>query len=315
VDDRGSFELLRDAAQLAGIESSIVLPEDRYVRLGGLRFHYLNWPGADAPVIVFLHGGALSAHTWDLVCLALRNEYRCIALDQRGHGDSDWSEDLAYSRSDHSRDLHAFADALWLGNLVLVGQSMGAINAMTFAARHPSYVAALVIVDAGPEVEMDGTQRIADFVRGPSELPSVDDFVERAARFNPRRDRTLLRRSLLHNLRRLESGSWTWKYDTRRFASSDPVERIRSELDGLWDDVASITCPTLVVRGAESDVFTDAQAERLAQRLRSGRRTTIAGAGHTVQGDAPLRLSQALRMFLHESDIEPKPGAGPWQAA
>ncbi len=310
-----SFELLREAAAITGIETSVVLPEDRYVLLKDMRFHYLNWPGAESPVIVFLHGGALSAHTWDLVCLALRNEYRCIAPDQRGHGDSDWSDELAYSRHDHSRDLLDLLDSLWLGHVVLVGQSMGAINAMTFAARHPSYVAALVIVDAGPEVETGGARHIAEFVRGPSELSSVDAFVERAARFNPRRHRTLLRRSLLHNLRRLESGSWTWKYDTRRFAASDPAERVRSELGGLWDDVARITCPTLVVRGEESDVFTDAQAAHLADRLPNGRWTTIAGAGHTVQGDAPLPLSQAIRMFLHEVDIEPRPGTGPWRAA
>lgn len=312
--ERDAFELLRDAAAVAGIDSSIVVPEDRYVRLGDMRFHYLNWPGADAPVIVFLHGGALSAHTWDLVCLALRNEYRCIALDQRVHGDTDWSDDLAYARTDHAQDLLGFADSQWLGNIVLVGQSMGAINAMTFAARNPSYVGALVIVDAGPEVELGGAQRIADFVRGPSELPSIDDFVERAVRFNPRRSRTLLRRSLVHNLRRLESGSWTWKYDRRRFAT-DGVARMRSELEHLWDDVASITRPTLVVRGADSDVFTEAQAEELAERLPNGRWTSIPGAGHTVQGDAPLALSQAIRMFLHSVDIEPTPGAGPWQAA
>ena len=61
---------------------------------------------------MFLHGGGLSAHTWDIVCLALREEYRCYALDLRGHGDSEWSPALDYSLGAHLRDLEAFADHL-----------------------------------------------------------------------------------------------------------------------------------------------------------------------------------------------------------
>ena len=315
MDDATALELLRDAARIAGIDESVLLPEDRYVLLNDMRFHYLNFPGADAPVILFLHGGALSAHTWDLVCTALRNDYRCIALDQRGHGDTDWSEQMDYSRDAHCRDIASFVDALWLGSVVLVGQSLGGLNALTFTARNPSLVSALVLVDVGPEVNVDGTRRITDFVATSAQPRPLEDFIERARQFNPRRDVRLLRRSLLHNLRQLPDGSYTWKYDQRPFMNGARAERTMQELRTVWADVHSIACPTLVVRGGESDVVTEAQAARLAAELEYGRWTTVPGAGHNIQGDNPAGLSAAIRTFLADVGITPAPSRGRWPAA
>ncbi len=88
-----------------------------------MRFHYLDW-GGDGEVILFLHGGGLTAHTWDVLCLALRDEYHCLALDQRGHGDSEWSADLEYGIDEHAADIQAFVDELGSRTLTLVGQSL-----------------------------------------------------------------------------------------------------------------------------------------------------------------------------------------------
>ena len=315
MDRQEAQRLLEDGARIAGIDGSVVLPEDRYIDINGMRFHYLNWPGADAPVILFLHGGGLNAHTWDLVCLSLRNNYRCIALDQRGHGDTEWSERMEYRRDAHVRDLEVLVDSLWLGNVVLVGQSMGGLNALSFTARNPRYVRALIMVDVGPEVHVEGTRRILSFVRQDDELPSVEDFVQRAMTFNPRRHPSLLRRSLLHNLRRLDNGNWTWKYDRRPFMDGRFAERVSEDMATVWDDVRAIACPTLVVRGAESDVLDEAQAQRFAAELADGRVATVLDAGHTVQGDNALGLSVAIRDFLSESGVEPSRLAGPWPAA
>jgi esterase len=315
MDRALALQGLREAAQIVGLSCDVVLPDDRNLVIDEMRFHYLSWPGADQPVVVFLHGGGLTAHTWDMVCLGLRNDYHCLALDQRGHGDSDWAPDLDYSRNAHTGDIEAFLETLWLGRVVLVGQSMGGINAMTFAARHPRNVAALVLVDVGPDVQAAGAQRISEFVRERDELPSVEHFVERAAAFNPRRHRTLLRRSLLHNLRQLENGNWTWKHDGRRFMDGKFVERTTRDIATLWDDVAQITCPTLVVRGSESDVLSDEQAQHLADALPDGRWTSVYGAGHNVQGDNPIAFTEVVRGFLSEAGISPSPGTGPWQAA
>jgi esterase len=307
--ERGeALELLKEAATIAGIDADVLLPEHRHVRIDGMRFHYLDWPGATSPAIVFLHGGALTAHTWDLVCTALRKGYRCIALDQRGHGDTEWSPSMDYSRDAHCRDLAAFVDSLWLGNFVLVGQSMGGVNALTFTARNPTLVRALVLVDVGPDVDVEGVRRIADFVRAPAELPSIEDFVERAVAFNPRRKRELLRRSLVHNLRRLPDGNWTWKYDRRPYMDGNFFERKMLEMRMLWSDVHCVRCPTLVVGGAESESFTPARAKRLAEELPDGRWTTVANAGHNVQGDNPAGLSDAIRDFLTDVGVGRRAG-------
>jgi esterase len=277
----------------------VVLPDEHHILLRRMRFHYLDWGTTGLPPIVFLHGGGLNAHTWDLVCAALRGERHCMALDQRGHGESEWSPPMDYAIESHVGDLEAFVDALRLQRFVLVGMSLGGANALAWAGQHSRRLTGLVLVDVGPEVRADGIRKIAAFTSEATPLRSVDEFVERALAFNPRRNRELLRRSLLHNLRRMPDGRFMWKYDQRHRGKVDPdaVARRRAL---LWSAVDTVECPTLVVRGAQSDVFHDEDAERLAARFRQGRWVRIEGAGHTVQGDNPADLLVSLRAFLDE---------------
>ena len=116
-------------------------------------------------------------------------------------------------------------------------------------------------------------------------------------RFNPRRDPCLLRISLRHSLRSLPDGSLTWKSDRRRLRDPSSLEPM---LEDLRDGIDRIHCPALVVRGAESDVFLDADARRFAEALPRGRWTSVPGAGHTVQGDNPAGLLEEIRGFLRE---------------
>jgi esterase len=287
------------SAATAGIRlPEVVLPEARHLLLRSMRFHYLDWGTPGLPPVVFLHGGGLNAHTWDLVCLALRRERHCVALDQRGHGDSEWSPEMDYSIESHAGDLGAFVDALGLDRFVLVGMSLGGVNALAWAGQHSRRLAGLVLVDVGPETRAEGVRKIAAFTSESTPLDSVDHFVERALAFNPRRNRELLRRSLLHNLRPMPDGRFMWKYDQRhRGKVVDPAAHARRR-ELLWSAVDGVECPTLVVRGAQSDVFHDEDAERLSARLRQGRWVRIEGAGHTVQGDNPAGLLVALRSFL-----------------
>jgi esterase len=275
----------------------VVLPEERRVAVNGLGFRYLDWGTGGSPPILFLHGGALTAHTWDLVCLALRDDYHCLALDQRGHGDSDWAPDADYSLAAQRADIKGFAEALGLDRFVLVGMSMGAINGLAYAVEHPETLRALVLIDAGPDVRRAGSRRIRDFVNGSAAPETLEAIIERALAFNPRRDPLVLRRSLMHNLRRQQDGTWMWKYDRRRFQAMGG-DGHAGERRGLVGRLADVTCPTLVVRGGESDVFHDEDAERLAAALPDGRWVKIPGAGHTVQGDNPKDLAAALRSFL-----------------
>jgi esterase len=288
---------LKTTAVRAGFSfEEVVLPSEKTVLIDKLRFRYLDWGNEGLRPILFLHGGALTAHTWDLCCLALRDEFHCIALDQRGHGDSDWAPDADYSIAAQREDVRGFVNKLGLDRFVLVGMSMGAINALAFAVNYVEKLSALVLIDAGPEVRRRGSSRIRDFVNGGAKPESLDAIIERALAFNPRRDPKVLRRSLMHNLRQQTDGTWVWKYDRQRFQQMG--EAHAAERQGLADGLARVTCPTLVVRGAESDVFHEEDAVRLAQRLPDGRHITIARAGHTVQGDNPKDLAAALRDFL-----------------
>jgi esterase len=291
-------EHLQSTSARAGFSfAAVALPDERRVGVNGLQFRYLDWGTQGKPPILFLHGGALTAHTWDLCCLALRDDYHCLALDQRGHGDSDWAPDANYSIAAQRDDIKGVANAIGLEKFVLVGMSMGAINGLAYAIAHPATLSALVLVDAGPNVRRPGSRRIRDFVNGGAEPEPLEAIIERALAFNPRRDPLILRRSLMHNLRRQEDGKWVWKYDRRRFQQMGGDHHAR-ERQSLADELARVTCPTLVVRGAESDVFHDEDAERLANALPDGRWVKIAKAGHTVQGDNPKELVAALRDFL-----------------
>jgi esterase len=263
--------------------------------LGGMNFHYLDWGTAGKPPFVLLHGGAQTAHSWDDFAPVVRNDYHVYALDQRGHGDSDWAPDGDYHRTTHCKDVAAFVSTLDFGPHLLVGLSMGGINSITYTARYPERVRALMIVDVGPEIETKGRDNIQDFVSGVDELDSLEAFVERAHKFNPRRSLDNLRQRLSHNLKQQPNGKWTWKFDqTRRRDGA----QAGMNPDELWQDVRKIQCPTLIVRGGESDILSPQAAERLHAAIPNSRLSVVPGAGHSVMGDNPDGFAQAVQEFL-----------------
>jgi pimeloyl-ACP methyl ester carboxylesterase len=293
------MEHLRMALDVSQVEiEELVLPEEVNVLANGMRLHYLDWGGPGRRSVLLLHGGGLTAHTWDLFCLALRPRFHCYALDLRGHGNSEWSPNMQYGLDAYVADVEDVTKSLGLQDFILVGMSLGGLTALAFSARHPELLKLLVLVDVGPTVQPAGAKRIRDFILESDELDSVDDFVEQALRFNPYRDPQLLRRSLLHNLHQLPNGKWTWKYD-RRHRKQHEVDRTDSNRrDELWNEVHNISCPTVVVRGERSDVFTDEDAEQLTAVLPDARWIKVAKAGHTVQGDNPKGLLEGLEPFL-----------------
>lgn len=297
------LEHLALAARISGIDVDIVLPESKEVTRERMRLHYLDWdtprPGtAGRPPIVFLHGAALNAHTWDVVCLLLRGHHHCYALDQRGHGESAWAEDADYSGDAHRGDIEAFVDHLGLNQFVLVGHSMGGFNAFNYAFHNSHRLAALVLVDAGPSMLTKGARRIVDFVSETAESDSLEQIMEKAVAFNPRRDPRLLRHSLLHNFRQRADGKWVRKTDLRMWHGNGNRTQQREKLMEQFRQASRVTCPTLIVQGGLSDVFTLEDAQKLATSFPHGRYAQVADAGHTVQGDNPRILAQALSKFL-----------------
>ena len=251
----------------------------------------LRWGEGD-PEVVFLHGGAQNAHTWDTVALALRPR-PVLAVDLPGHGRSAWREDRRYDPRANAEDVAAAVAALAPDARVVVGMSLGGLTAAALAAAHPELVRRLVLVDITPGVTRDKAKDIHDFIEGPQSFPSFTEIFDRTVEFNPTRTPESLRRGILHNAHREPDGSWQWNYDRRPLGT---VEGMGPE--ALWEDIASIDAPLLLVRGGLSPVVDDADVAEL-QRLRPHARVVMVdGAGHSVQGDEPLVLADLVRAEL-----------------
>lgn len=273
---------------------------DREVTVGELTLHYQEWGDPAGEPIVMLHGFGVSGHMFDEFAERLQGGYRLLALDQRGHGDSSWAQDGDYSREAFVADIEGFREALGLESFILMGHSMGGLNAVSYVNAHPERVRSLILVDVGPEAAKEGVDNIVRFTRGPDEL-DFEEFVQMAHRFNPRRTVENIRERMRHRLKQLENGKWTWKFDSR-FRQQDGLLKIGSDLtnDQVWALYRAIRCPVLLIRGAESDVLTQDIAERCVREMQRARLVVVPGAGHSVPGDNPDAFTEAVRTFLDD---------------
>jgi pimeloyl-ACP methyl ester carboxylesterase len=289
---------LYDAARAMGVTfTTEAVPQDRFVTADGRRFHYLEWGEPDSPPMLLLHGYAQTCHSWDFVSLAMCDRFRVLSLDQRGHGDTDWAPDSDYSPEGYWTDLNAVAEALDLRDFVLMGLSMGGRNAISYAANHPGRVKALVVVDSAPIMEKAGSERMQRFVQGDDELDSVDAFVKRVQEYNPLRPAEQIRGSIMHNLKQLRNGNWTWKYDkVLRSPNRKPPSRDYTAL--LWEQIDKLDSPTLVVRGGQSDMIALDTADELHRRIKGSSLATVERAGHLVMGDNPSGFESAVMEFI-----------------
>ena len=287
---------LFDAARTAGITfSAEVLPQDQYVQANDMRLHYLDWGNSGKPKMLLLHGGAQTAHSWDFFALAMRDHFHIVALDQRGHGDSAWSEAGDYDTTSHVADVQAFTKAIGYDNFVLIGLSMGGRNAYGFAAKYPQKVHRLVVIDVGPDVQQEGRRHIQEFLEGTETFESFDWLVQRVQRYNPRRPEAQIRGSLLNNIKQMADGRWTWKHDRRRGVRRDRGGEMNQ---AAWEDLAKVQAPTLIVRGAESNMLSVQTATKMLNTIKGSRLVEVPQAGHLVQGDNPVAFEKTVREFL-----------------
>jgi pimeloyl-ACP methyl ester carboxylesterase len=293
----GTLQLLRDAAAAAGVvPREFALPLDHYAVVNDLRLHYLDWGSRDKPPVLLLHGVRLQAHTWDMAALLLRDHYHLIAVDQRGHGDSEWTSDAQFNDDTFDlmlEDTRQLVSHLGLKRFILVGMSMGGVTAMRYAAAFPDTLAALCIVDIAPTTLNSGVLSMEGFKIETETLSRFEDFLERSHKFMPHRPIAQLRYSLMHSLKQLPDGRWTWKQDHRAGA----VKRTKP-LSELWSDLPNITAPTLFMRGAQSNVLAPDAAEQAAATVRRGKLVTIDPATHNVHSDNPNAFARELHAFL-----------------
>jgi len=293
VDLTGTEEfasLLQSADELGVTHADTVRYVSRNTVVRGQRFHFSEWGVPGRPQLLLLHGGNQSAHSWDLVSLHLADRFHVFALDQRGHGDSEWSRELDYSLDAMVADAEAFVAAVGLDRPVVLGHSMGGRVTLTLALRRPDLARALVVVDVGPEVSEAGARTILDFVARNLEFDDLDQFVDNVVRYDPFRSREHITRTLRYNLLQRADGRWISKVDHRRIPHPNRALTL--------DDVRAIEVPVLVVRGAESNILEADAAVRFADALPSGRLVTVDRTGHNVHSGNTTGFLAAVAPFL-----------------
>ena len=297
LDMTGSPEfasLLASAADLAIPHSPGVRYRSRQTVIRGQRFHFSEWGEPGRPQILLLHGGNQSAHSWDLVSLHLSDRYHVFALDQRGHGDSEWNRELDYSMDAMAADAVAFIHDQSLHQPIVFGHSMGGRVTLTLAVQHPELARALVIVDVGPEVSVEGAKTIQNFIISNVEFDDLEVFVDNVQKYDQFRTRAHIERTVRYNMLRRADGKYVSKVDHRRL----PLKNA----DLTLDHVRELSCPILVVRGEKSNVLTAEAAERFCNTLADGTLVTVARCGHNVHSGNTIGFIEAVRPFLDKLD-------------
>jgi pimeloyl-ACP methyl ester carboxylesterase len=285
-----SADLLSRLARARGIAfRADRLPRSGWLRASdGIRLHYLDWPGDGDPLLL-LHGGALSAHTFDLLALALGGGVRCIALDMRGHGLSDWADQYPVDR--FAADVVELVDDLGLAAIHVAGMSLGGCVAGHAAPLLGSRLKSLTFIDVADQVSFEASTRMRAFIDRARPVPHVEDLVRQALAISPQTDPDLMSYRYQHLLKPGPDG-FTWRMDRRRRTDFEAILGKLAELSGI---AARISCPVLVVKGGRSQVLSQCKLERFAGRFREGAWTVIPDAGHNVQEDKPVRVAAVIR--------------------
>ncbi len=251
------------------------------------------------PAVVLLHGGGQTRHSWGKASRTLAaSGYAVINLDCRGHGDSGWSPDGRYSLEVLARDLQPLLRTLD-GPVALVGASMGGAAAMVHVGTGlEPRAAALVLVDIVPQMEMAGAGRIREFMRAhPAGFGSLEDAADAISAFYPQRPRPKDVSGLRKNLRERPDGRLRWHWDPHVIDGPHSVEP-PSFTEALVAASRSVGIPTLLVRGLESDIVSDAGVAALRADVPQLEVLDIAGAGHMVAGDRNDVFNAGILDFL-----------------
>ena len=301
MTDAEEFRSLLQSASDLGIAHQ---PGVRYVSRNTVvqrqRFHFLEWGDPGAQPLLLLHGGNQSAHSWDLVSLHLAGRYRVLALDQRGHGDSEWARDASYGIGEMAEDAIAFIAQQGLERPIVMGHSMGGRVTMEVLKRRPGIARAAVFVDVGPEISGEGTRAIRDFIQRNIEFDDLEAFIERVAEYDPYRTREHISRTVRYNLIQRSDGKYITKSDR---ILHDPGFRRARDNDGVplsigLDTVRSFDLPALVVRGGDSNVLTEQGADDFAAAMPQGQLRTVPDCGHNVHSQNTPGFLDAVAPFL-----------------
>jgi pimeloyl-ACP methyl ester carboxylesterase len=267
--------------------------------------------GEEGPPVLLLHGGGQTRHAWkktgDLIARMGRVAY---AVDQRGHGDSEWVADGAYQYTDFADDARALADTLAERSGVrpaVVGASLGGMAALLANSQpdktqgKPQHFSALVLVDITPRVDIEGVTKIQGFMRAKLRegFGSIAEAADAVAAYLPHRPRPRSHEGLKKNLRLHPDGRWRWHWDPRFLegnrrigAGSEAVER------ALVEAAKNVTIPALLVRGASSELVQEEHARDFLKLVPHAAYVDVSGARHMVAGDRNDQFAEAVEGFL-----------------
>jgi len=281
-----------------------------------------RWEGADGvmlaadvtgdpadPTVLLFHGGGQTRHSWGGTLRALAGRgFHVASVDLRGHGDSDWSPGGDYDGSVFPNDVEMVARRF--DRPVLVGASLGGTSSLMAVHQATertgdSIASALVLVDVAPNIEPAGVDRIRSFMHEHIEtgFGSLDEVADAIQAYNPHRPRPTNLAGLEKNVR-FRDGRWYWHWDPAfmwgKHAESDETRVVdfESRSAALEDAARSLTIPTLLVRGRQSDLLSEEGAQKFLGFVPHAVYADVAGAGHMVAGDRNDVFTDAVVEFL-----------------
>jgi len=243
-------------------------------------------------VILMLHGGGQTRHSWDRAATRFADEgWTVFTVDSRGHGESAWDTEARYGMDDLADDVRAIVEQLsesagYAISPVIFGASMGGITGLLTEGEHPGFARALVLVDITPRIEPSGIKRITDFMTGsPDGFADLEEVANAVAAYQPHRVRPRNIEGLRKNIRVGEGGRLYWHWDPAFHRLGPNLNTPQDNHDRLVRAAAAVSCPTLLVHGAESDIVSQDGVDELLASIPRSQSFQVSGAGHMVAGD------------------------------
>jgi len=266
---------------------------------------------AGRPVLL-LHGGGQTRHAWRRTAVEVaRAGMTAYAVDQRGHGDSEWVADGAYRFEDFADDVTAVAAELTRRHgepPVAIGASLGGIASLLAAgdaqaAGRPPILAALVLVDITPRVDLSGVAKVQGFMRTHARdgFASVEEAADAVGAYLPHRPRPRSTEGLKKNLRLHPDGRWRWHWDPRMVAGERSFAIDHRILEAALTEAArALTIPALLVRGGSSELVQEEHARDFLKLVPHATYVDVSGARHMVAGDRNDQFANAIEAFLRK---------------